>query len=723
MLFSGTVMRTRVYVDGFNLYYGALKDTPFKWLDPVRLAQLLVPRGYSIDRVRYFTARVSGKADPTAPARQQIYLKALTTLPEVELHFGRFLAKTAWRPLVNLPVAGDRIETPRPVMLPAGDHPVRSARRQTLPVGHYPGVSGTPGREGQDGWPASRCRDCQVPHDGREGIGRQSGGASAQRRVAGAVRDGGCDLERHRSGRADPHGDGRAEPTGARGLPGTLAGCAATASCGEPRAVYPSRDAERGAVSGYAARHGDFETGGLVNGFIDAMAPNQRMTRMENPELQDLVDAPRERLDVEYKAWLDLDDKAMQAKLAKHLCALANHGSGYVVFGIADDMTSAGEPPAQAAPTVGTAVRDREELPDPRPSKSRLRGEISQNGRCPSSRLGPLARSGTGVQQTRGRTTAASRWGSSRAPTTPGSPACIDYAGALEADGVAFAMTAGHCSTVSSRCCGRRGSQPGDALQRWHEAAHRKFLEVVDGDPDADLLKRANYQLSYRIGLAGGEPLGMGGLVDELRKMGNDVRQFVNSGLPMFEIAYSSDFMPHSTFDPRLGEDEFLECNPVNADGRHLMLWDFWRVSPVGMGTIVRAYEEDRFHGWSSTAGPAPGTWFWLRGMAREIAEMIRHARAFAERFEAPETLSIRAEWLGLQGRTLGDPENPFVWRRSGTARDDRRVFAKTLPVAGLAEGWPALTAEMLSPVLRLFDVNGSVSAQDVQNWSEKFTR
>ena len=71
---------------------------------------------------------------------------------------------------------------------------------------------------------------------------------------------------------------------------------------------------------------------------------------MENPELQDLVDAPRERLDAEYKAWLDLDDKAVRAELAKHLCALANHGCGYVVFGIADDMTSAGEPPAQAGP-------------------------------------------------------------------------------------------------------------------------------------------------------------------------------------------------------------------------------------------------------------------------------------------------------------------------------------------------------------------------------------
>jgi hypothetical protein len=27
------VLRTNVYVDGFNLYYGCLKGTPYKWLD------------------------------------------------------------------------------------------------------------------------------------------------------------------------------------------------------------------------------------------------------------------------------------------------------------------------------------------------------------------------------------------------------------------------------------------------------------------------------------------------------------------------------------------------------------------------------------------------------------------------------------------------------------------------------------------------------------------
>ena len=131
-------MRTRFYVDGFNLYYGALKGSPFKWLDPVQLAARLLPPECSIERLGYFTARVSGKLDRGAPGRQQVYFNALATLPEVELHYGRFLANTAWRPLANLPIAGRRIDTPRAVMLPRGEHRVHGECVQTLPVGVYP---------------------------------------------------------------------------------------------------------------------------------------------------------------------------------------------------------------------------------------------------------------------------------------------------------------------------------------------------------------------------------------------------------------------------------------------------------------------------------------------------------------------------------------------------------------------------------------------------------
>jgi predicted HTH transcriptional regulator len=57
------------------------------------------------------------------------------------------------------------------------------------------------------------------------------------------------------------------------------------------------------------------------------------------PDIQELVDSPVERLHVEHKRWFDLNDVLARAKIARHLCALANHGSGYLIFGINNDGT------------------------------------------------------------------------------------------------------------------------------------------------------------------------------------------------------------------------------------------------------------------------------------------------------------------------------------------------------------------------------------------------
>src|SRR3990172_12829304 len=93
--------RTHVYVDGFNLYYGAVRGTPYKWLNIRRLSELLLP-GHSIDAVKYFTARVSArKDDPQKPSRQQIYMRALRTLPGLEIVYGSFLSHDVMMPLAD----------------------------------------------------------------------------------------------------------------------------------------------------------------------------------------------------------------------------------------------------------------------------------------------------------------------------------------------------------------------------------------------------------------------------------------------------------------------------------------------------------------------------------------------------------------------------------------------------------------------------------------------
>ena len=98
-------MKTNVYIDGFNLYNRAVKDTPYKWLDLSRLCQALLPR-HEIHCIRYFTALVHARPnDPQAPQRQQIYLRALKTIPNLTMEFGQFRSRIKERPLVT-PISG-----------------------------------------------------------------------------------------------------------------------------------------------------------------------------------------------------------------------------------------------------------------------------------------------------------------------------------------------------------------------------------------------------------------------------------------------------------------------------------------------------------------------------------------------------------------------------------------------------------------------------------------
>ena len=80
-----------VYIDGFNLYYGALKRTPYKWLDLARLCQTLLPDD-TIQEWHYFTARVSSRSyNPTSAHDHGIYLRALKTTPNLHIKYGHFL--------------------------------------------------------------------------------------------------------------------------------------------------------------------------------------------------------------------------------------------------------------------------------------------------------------------------------------------------------------------------------------------------------------------------------------------------------------------------------------------------------------------------------------------------------------------------------------------------------------------------------------------------------
>jgi len=84
-------MKSILYIDGFNFYYGAARRFGVRWINPIQLAKLLLP-DHEFVRVRYFSAIVKpDPADPAKISRQHTYLRALRTLPDIDIQMGAFL--------------------------------------------------------------------------------------------------------------------------------------------------------------------------------------------------------------------------------------------------------------------------------------------------------------------------------------------------------------------------------------------------------------------------------------------------------------------------------------------------------------------------------------------------------------------------------------------------------------------------------------------------------
>jgi uncharacterized LabA/DUF88 family protein len=103
--------KTYVYIDGFNLFYGCLKGTEYKWLNIEKLCKMYLSN-FDVRKIYYFTAAVKPiESDKDKPMRQSVYVRALQTLPLVEIIDGHFMSETLSLPLADGTGFADVIRT------------------------------------------------------------------------------------------------------------------------------------------------------------------------------------------------------------------------------------------------------------------------------------------------------------------------------------------------------------------------------------------------------------------------------------------------------------------------------------------------------------------------------------------------------------------------------------------------------------------------------------
>lgn len=92
--------RVIIYIDGFNFYYGCLKGTNLKWVNPQKLVENMLT-DIQVVGVKYFSARVEDRPNDPQATRQDVYYRAIQTLPNSSVVLGHYLTHRVWMRLVR----------------------------------------------------------------------------------------------------------------------------------------------------------------------------------------------------------------------------------------------------------------------------------------------------------------------------------------------------------------------------------------------------------------------------------------------------------------------------------------------------------------------------------------------------------------------------------------------------------------------------------------------
>lgn len=351
------------------------------------------------------------------------------------------------------------------------------------------------------------------------------------------------------------------------------------------------------------------------------------MAEQLDSNLEALVTRPREDLHIEIKNWVDLTDPAGKATLAKAIIALANHGGGFVVIGLAelDDGTFApadNRPPnltpysqdavngivqAYAAPAFHCAVHhlDHPATGDRFPviqvpgghrvPVQAIKGSPDQrtlvNGKYYIRRQGPQSAEPATAEEWRDLVMRCVRAGRD------------DLLVAIRD------VLAGHAPEASS------APTILEDLQEWASPGIEKWQSLVPGDQYGNpAVPRGFYCVAYAIDGSFERP----SLVELSSILKLSMIQ--HTGWPAWWLPTMPDIEPYPI-------DGMLECDMGVASGRLLsdpQHADFWRASLYGRLLLIRGLLEDNLE------GIEPGQIFSLTTPIWRAGECLLHAAAVA---------------------------------------------------------------------------------------------
>ena len=425
--------------------------------------------------------------------------------------------------------------------------------------------------------------------------------------------------------------------------------------------------------------------------------------------LADLLRAPREDLDCEIKNWLDLKDSAdAKATFAKAVLALANHGGGFVVFGLTQTATGFTEAENRPATLDGY-------------NQDLING-IVQNYCDPSPHCAVhfVVAPGDGVHPV------VTVPGGHRVPVrakraSPDNKTVQNHTIYMRKPGPRSesAQTAQDWDSLLGRCLSNRrdelfdqirdlisGAVPQappapepDRLGEWMQRSRARWAHLIETVPagTGPRMPHGRYSIAYEI-VGDRKPVTLAQLPDVLRT--SVVR---HTGWPPFWLPTRTGITPYAmdgAIECWIGGD--TETPPEQRDAAHA---DFWRIDPSGLGYLIRGYQEDDLGDRQGRQTYPPAAVFDLTVPVWRVGEALLQAeRLAANLFEGPATIKFDVRFEGLASRKLVTLDGRRVLFEGRVARQDSIRLSTHVSAEAIGTNLPEIVHPLLEPLFALFD-------------------
>jgi hypothetical protein len=413
-------------------------------------------------------------------------------------------------------------------------------------------------------------------------------------------------------------------------------------------------------------------------------------------DLEPLLAAPAEALDVEFKCWLDLrGNDEHRGLLAKAAIALANEGGGAIVIGFREDrpnLISEPRPAGIAAydvDLINNIIR-RFAAPSFHCTLTLLPHQQTGNEHAviqvPGGFGAPvMSKSGTPANTIRPHLCYMRKPGPESAP--PENQAdwdrlltrCLRNRREDMLDAIRNIVLGG----VSAPPAEPSEAEVQEVFVTTARGAWETLIKDLPGDAPARC-PLGHYELDYALLGDFARP----SLTELLEKLRLAVAH--RSGWPEFRVREPSPI--DDTIQCWLGTPAMGERDPGRVD--------FWRASPQGRMFLLRGYFED-IGGWADPR-VKPGTIIYFSEPVWRVAECLDHARILGSLIAPGQEFRVlfRARWYGLAGRQL---TSSFM-RTGRTSRQDECAVETMLGIEQIADNLPEIIHPLLKPLYELFD-------------------